>query len=249
MPVCVLFGVSLILASAGSAPAADQGETKAIVDKALKARGGEAKLAKLKAASWKSKGTAVYNGEDIPFTADWTLEGARKNRIDADAESNSETIKVVIVLNGDKGWFDLAGNVDELNDDRLKEEQERAYVEWLTTLLPLKDKSLKLSPLGESKVADRDAVGISVSSKGHRDVSLYFDKAKGRLLKSETRVKDVDQGAELTQVVLYSDFKESDGVTHPTKLSYKRDGNRYIEMEISDFKLEEKAEGKLFEKP
>jgi len=248
-PLWIIFGVALILVIARSGPAADQGDTEAVVEKALKAHGGEAKLAKLRAASWKAKGTAVYNGEDIAFRADWTLHGPRKNRINAQAEANGASIKVVLLLNGDKAWIDVAGNREQLDGDRLKEEKERAYVEWLTTLLPLKDKHLKLSPLGESKVAGRDAVGITVHSKGHRDVGLYFDKAKGRLLKSETRAKDVEQGTEVTQEVLYSGFKESDGVLHATKWAYKRDGNRYIDMEVSEFKLEEKADPELFEKP
>jgi hypothetical protein len=247
-PLCVWFGVGLVLALTGPVRADDQGETRALVDKAIKALGGKDKLARFKAATWKAKGT-LYGNEEVSFEAEWTVQGPEKHRIEADAEANGQKFKVFIVLNGDMGWFKLADNSEDLNKDRLTEEKERAYLDWLTTFLPLQDKGLKLSPLGEMKIDDRPAVGLTVSSKDHREVNLYFDKEKGLLLKSETRVKDVDRGVEVGQEILYSDFKEIDGVPRPTKVSYKRDGQRYIEMEISEFKLLEKADDSLFSMP
>src|SRR5262249_17540947 len=151
--------------------------------------------------------------------------------------------------NGDKGWVKLNDNLDELDQDALKEEKDLLYVNSLTMIGPLADKELSFAPLGESKVNDKPAVGVKVSSKGHRDVNLYFDKDNGLLVKMEVRVKDMMSGQELAQEVLYSDYKEIEGIKRPMKSTIKRDGKVFVEVTWSDYKILEKLDDKTFEKP
>ena len=58
-------------------------------------------------------------------------------------------------------------------------QQQRIY---LSQVLPLTDKTYPLTGAGEAKVNDRPAVGVKVTARGHRDVTLYFDKESGLLL-------------------------------------------------------------------
>lgn len=241
-------GAFLLLGIVTSAWAGSPADLKAIVDKAVKAVGGEAKLAKFKAATWKTKGTVVINDE-IPFAADWTVQGPAHSRIDADVEVNGQSLLVVLITNGDESWIKVGDTTVDRDKDQLAEDRERAYLNWLTALLPLTDKSLKLAPLGELKIDDQLAVGLLVSCKGHRDVNLFFDKKTGRLLKSETRVKDLQSGVERTQEGFYSNYKEMDGAPRPTRVAYKRDNKPYLTLEISDFKLHESVDDNLFAKP
>src|SRR5262245_58246934 len=62
-------GVSLCLTVAAGAVRAQQDEARALVDKAIKAHGGEKAMAKVKAAQVSSKGT-VHQMGGIPFTAE-----------------------------------------------------------------------------------------------------------------------------------------------------------------------------------
>ena len=61
--------VAVLVFGLGSATrAADDKEAKAILDKAIKALGGEEKLSKVKAATWKGKGTNQIDGAANAFT-------------------------------------------------------------------------------------------------------------------------------------------------------------------------------------
>ncbi|TMQ33295.1 MAG: hypothetical protein E6K70_13850, partial [Planctomycetota bacterium] len=59
----------------GSARADDAKDPQAILDKAIKALGGEEKLSKVKAASWKGKGTINFGGNEMEFTSQTTAQG------------------------------------------------------------------------------------------------------------------------------------------------------------------------------
>ena len=70
---------------------------------------------------------------------------------------------------------------------QLRELQEGGYASWVTTLLPLKGQEFTLALAGEEKIRDQPAVGVLVSSRGRRDVTLFFDKESRLLVKTETR--------------------------------------------------------------
>jgi hypothetical protein len=54
---------------------ADDKDAKAILDKAIAALGGEEKLGKAQAFSWKSKGTIVFNGNENEMNNQVTVKG------------------------------------------------------------------------------------------------------------------------------------------------------------------------------
>ena len=58
-----------------------------------------------------------------------------------------------------------------------------------------------------------------------------------------------DSGKEVTQEVLYSDYKEVDGIKHPMKITINRDGDKCLDGETTDLKLVEKLDESEFAKP
>jgi len=117
------------------------------------------------------------------------------------------------------------------------------------TLIPLKDKAVNLSTLGEIKVDDRPALGVRVSSKGHRDINLYFDKETHLLVKSEMRVKVEATGMEANQETFYGGHKEVGGIKEPMKFVIKRDGKPYLNAEVEEVRRGEKVDDSVFAKP
>jgi len=102
----------------------------------------------------------------------------------------------------------------------------------------LKDKWLKLSPLGEMTICDRAALGIKVARKGHPDLDLYFDKETHLPLKCSLKVwKRGD--LEVTIEWLFSEFKEFAGFKHPTKIALTNENEKVLELEIVEIKAEE----------
>src|SRR6266849_10600758 len=96
--------VVLVFGLSGPGRAADPKNANAILDKAIKALGGEAKLSKIKAASWKAKGTITIMGNDNEYTAQATIQGLDHFRQEFEGEFGGNKFKAVTVLAGDKGW-------------------------------------------------------------------------------------------------------------------------------------------------
>ncbi len=233
----------LMFAGASAMRADDQADARAIIDKAMKALGGQEQLADVKAVTWKEKGTYYGRGKGEPYTGTFAVEKPDKFRMVIEGV-------FTLVLNGDTAWTKMNDETKEMTNEQLAEQKEQHYASLVRTLTPLSGKAFKLAPLGEIKVAKSPAVGVKVSHKGHRDVNLYFDKETGLLVKSEFRVKASEQGGkEVEQETFYSDYKAFDGVKFPQKIVVKRDGKQFVEAEASEFKPAAKLDKSLFDKP
>jgi hypothetical protein len=240
----------VLVAFSGLARADEQGDVQAIADKAIKAHGGAEKLAKGKASTTKAKGKFYGFGDAIDYTLDSSTQPPDKIRNEIQGEAMGNKFSFIQVIQGDKGWNSSNGTTEELSDEQLKEGKENLYANWVAQMLPITGKDFKMAALGEVKVGDKEAVGLKVSSKGHRDISLFFDKKTGMLLKRETMVKDLMAGgSDATEEVLYLEYKEKDGVQYASKVTINRDGKKYIESEITEYKPAEKLDDKVFEKP
>ena len=219
-----------------------------MVDKALKAMGGEAKVAKFKAGTWKGKATGQDGGNEIVLINEGMWQGTDKLRIDAEITVGGQTEKVQAVINGDKGWVKVKDMVRNAPDGELPMMKSALYAMRMPHLLPdLKGKEFTLSNLGEVKVGDKPALGIGVAHKDRKDVSLFFDKETGLPAKSEVHITD-PSGKELTIEYLYSDYKDADGIKHPMKITIKADGKE-IDLELSEIKSKDKVEDSEFAKP
>jgi hypothetical protein len=238
----------LVLAATGQARADDDTAVRALVDKAVQAQGGQDKLAKLPAVMAKLKGTFHGLGVAAAFTGEFAAQGPDRSKFDIEGEAGGQKFRLVHVLHGDKGWVKFDDDTEELDKEDLAAAREEAYGEWVATLVPLKDKAFRLAPLGEITIDKRPALGVTVSSKGHRDVNLYFDKATGLLVKTEARVKD-DGGQEMTEETFLDEYKEVQGTKQATKLTVKRDGKLYLECEVTEYQLAEKLDDSVFAKP
>jgi hypothetical protein len=138
----------------------------------------------------------------------------------------------------------------DMEKEQLDDVKEAMYAMQLVTLLPLKDKAVTLKPAGDAQVDGQPATAVTVSSKGHGDVKLFFDKKTGLVVRTERRTKAFDQGgAEVIQEVNYSNHKDVDGVKMPMKILINRDGKKYIEAEHSEFKITDKLDEATFAKP
>jgi len=245
--LCGSLVACLHLACSGVLRAEVKDEARAVVDKALKAVGGEAKLAKFKAGTWKAKMTASEGGNDLAITTDGSWQGLNQYHIDAEATRDGRTYAVTFIINGDKGWAKRKEAVDEAKEELPMVKNGLYAMRAPHLLAEFKGKDFKLSYLGEMKVNDKAAVGVSVAHKDWKDISVYFDKEDGLPVKCEIRQTD-PQGKEITAEFFYSDYKEMDGMKHPTKVLIRFDGKEAT-MEFSEIKAKDKVEDSEFAKP
>jgi outer membrane lipoprotein-sorting protein len=249
---CVLGVAAVVSAAVGTVQSGDPAEPRAIIDRAIKALGGEANLSKHKAITMKGGGMYYGAGDGVPYTGEWAFQLPGQMRVAIDSKAGDQPFRFVIVVNGDKAWNKFGDNeVMEMNKEQVAEQRERLYANWVATLVPLKDKAFKLAALGEVKVQDLAAVGVRVSREGHRDISVYFDKVSGLPCKTETVVKNIENGGdqEVQQEAFASDYKEFDGVKHYTKSVMKRDGKRFVDVEFSEIRPAEKLDDSIFARP
>jgi len=239
--------VALLGASTAPAPAAD--DTRAIIDKAIKATGGAATIDKHKASKSKGKGTLSIMGTDVDFTSESTSQFPNKFKEQLNLEVMGQKIALTIVYNGEKGWVNTNGNTMELEDQMAKELKDAAHAQRVSRLTTLKDKMYKLAPLGEVKVNDKPAVGVKVSTEGQRDVSLYFYKDNGLLAKVERRVLDQQAGQEVTEERIMLEYQDVDGQKAAKKILVNRDGKKYLESEVEQVKYLDKLDDSEFAKP
>ncbi len=248
----VCLAVAVALAAAGAARAEQKSDAKAVVEKAIKATGGEDNLAKLKSFTFKMKGKWYGMGDGIDYTGEAAVQLPDKSRVTIESDVGGNKFAFIQVSNGDKLWTKIGDDSKAVEDkDQIKEAKEDRYADQVASLLPLvKEKGFKLEPVGEVKVDGKPAVGVKVSHEGHRDINLFFDKESGLLVKSEHVIKDaMAGGAEQQQETIYSDFKEVGGVKHAMKVVINRDGKKYIDSEVSDLVPNAKLDEKTFEKP
>jgi len=224
----------------------EDAKVRRVVAKAIKAHGGADKLKKFQASVSKSKGKFYGLGEAIEYTEEMSIQLPDRSRIDIDATN----FKFVQVFKGDKGWQKIGDNTIDMTKEQVAERQEEMRAAVVSHLAALTDKAYELSALGDMKVGDRMAVGVRVQHKDHRDVSLFFDKENGLLLKSETRGKDtMNEGKEFASETFFSAYKKVEGVMVAHKIDIKRDGKQFVEAEMSEVKLSEKLDDSVFTKP
>ena len=243
--------VLLALVMATSAPTrADEGRaTNAVLDKAVRALGGEEKLSQVKAATWRARGKIRVEGKDRDFTSEAAVQGLDQFREELVTEILGRKEKAVAVLYGTKGYRHVADVHLELSESDI------ADLKWTVslvvipaTLVPLKTKAYKLEALAEEKVGGRPAVGIRATGPEGKDFRIYFDKESGLPVKLLAEVSGAGGGT-FPYEATYADYKDFGGIKKATKITIRRDGEPYLEQEISDFKIVDKLDEKAFLKP
>jgi hypothetical protein len=238
-----------IVVGLGGPARADDKEATAILDKAIKALGGEEKLAKVKAAKWKTKGTIAFGGNDNPVTLETTVQGLDHIRSEFEGEFGDNTIKGVTILAGDKGWRQFGDNTMELDKEGVANEKRTVYLSVVpVAVLPLKGKEFKVAVAKEEKIGGKDAVGLKVTGPDGKDFTIHFDKESGLPVRVVAKVIGF-MGEEFEQETAYGDYKEMDGIQKATKIDAKRDGEKFINQKLTEFKVLDKVDPKMFAEP
>ena len=105
---------------------ADEKDAKAVIDKAIKAMGGEEKLAKVRVITWKIKGMLTFDGNDGEIKGAEVSEGLDRDRRDFEADVNGTPVIGAMVVSGDKGWRKFGEAVTALDADAVAGEKRNA---------------------------------------------------------------------------------------------------------------------------
>jgi hypothetical protein len=231
-----------ILALAGPAHAGDKA-AREILDRAIKAHGGEKAMTRAAQLRRRDTGSLVTFNGTIKFSSEVVRSLPDRLRLSVDTGK----IKVISVLNGNKGWSTDGGPAVELLPARVQELREEAYVQWAATLVPLTKTGFTLTTLPKTRVGGDSALGIKVVRKGYPELRLYFLERSGLLARIEREAREA--GLKVDKEYLYSGYKVFDGVKLPTSHTELINGKKFTEFTSSDVSFPARIDEKTFAKP
>jgi hypothetical protein len=241
---------AVLIALAPAVRAADD-DPKAIVLKAIKAHGGEEFMSKNKAAQIKNKGKIDIPGVgEVDFTQEVAYMLPDKLRESFEIKVMGQNLAIQTLVFGDKVSIELNGKEID-GGDKIKEAMKSiGHVMTVGRLVPLvKEKGYELSLIGEDKVEGKKVIGIRVTKKDQKDVSVYFDKETGLLAKLEFRSVAPGSDTEITEERIVKEYeKNKDGIPMPKKVMVKHDGKTFLEAEVLEIKYFEKLDDSEFKK-
>jgi hypothetical protein len=243
-----ILAMSLVLGLSQLARSDDQ-EAKAVIDKAVNALGGAEKLNAAKAVTWKSKGKIIIEDNENKYTSKVAVRGLNHFRQEFEGEFNGNPIKGVTVLDGDKAWRKFGEDTNKIEDEALANEKRVVYLQIVAqTPTYLYENGFKVEPAKEEKVDGKPAAVLKVTGPEGKNFELFFDKQSGLPVRFTATVNDF-QGEEYKHETTFSDYKDFDGLKRATKTETKRNGKKFIEAEVTDFKVVDKLEPKTFAEP
>jgi hypothetical protein len=244
--ISAVMATALLLGTCLAGQAAEVGDANAVLDRAIKAIGGEEKLGKIKGMSWKAKGILTFMENDNEFTSEWTAEGIDRVRSEFEGDFGGNKFRGVTVLAGDKGWRDFGGELSEMDRDALANEKRNVYLALVpVTLVPLKGKEFKLGAVAEESVGGKPAVSLKAIGPDGKEFTLFFDRESHLPIKTIGKVIGF-MGDEFTQEAMLSDYREMGGIKKATKIELKRNGETFITQQITEFKLLDTVDPKTF---
>lgn len=238
-------GLLIVLFAGTPWAAADEQEASQILERAIKAHGGEEAMLRAAQSRRTDTGLQAVLANDLPFVSQVTRSLPERVRLDLELDKK---ISTTLVLDGTRGWQkDGTGPTTPLPSARVRELREEAYVWWLATLVPLTKPGFTIASIPGIKVDGEATAGLRVTRRGYADAKLYFNVRNGLLTKIERRV--AEGGREVDKEYLYANFREFQGATLPTKEIVKVNGNRFTEMTISNYSFPEKLGAGAFGRP
>lgn len=217
------------------APCSEKDDPRAIIEKAIAAQGGEKAVAKVRMMRRVIKGSVVVdpNLPAAPMTYEDLWQLPLRYRSVMETVIHGVNTRQVDIINGDEGWTSLNGKTQRLTGDAHAELLEGRYAEGLEWLLRLREKDFDLSVATEEKVGERPALGVTVKAKGHRSVTLYFDRETMLLVKRVNQVRQPD-GRLVVMEVFFSDHQYFEGAKLWTKSHASLNGRKFVEGEVSE---------------
>jgi len=240
--------LGLTIAALGAVPGFAEDSPELIIKKAVEMHGGADALNKYKAGSAKMTGEMSLSGMDITFTGDmiYALPDKFKMTLEVDA---GVKLTIVQVANGTKYKQTINNMVIPLKEAERAELLQSAMMQEVSQLTPLLGgKKYTLKREKDADVKGNPAAVILVTAKGFKDTKLFFDNRTLMLVKTERKglAPAMDEPKEVTEETFLSDFKKVEGVQQPMKIVVHHDGKMFMTMTMTDSKLMEKADEKIF---
>ncbi|HTJ42043.1 MAG TPA: insulinase family protein [Kofleriaceae bacterium] len=224
----------------------DVAVAKKVLDDALAAKGGEAKLRALKSVDMTAAGSisATQNGQtqSMDVKVQRRFSQPDKIRVDVEIHAPMGTLAIAYAVVGKSGWQQTPQGVVDIPTEQLMLLAEQEWTDPEFVLLRFKDKGVVVRPLPDQKVDGVDCSVVNVTSPDQMSVAIFIDK-KTHLIK---QLAYPDQGGVTFDV--FDDYKAVDGIQVAQHRVNKNEAES-IDLKVSDIKLNGKLGDDLFARP
>ena len=222
-----------------------QAEGKRLLDEALAAKGGEAKLRAIKTIDMTAKGQISGKGQppiDIAIQRRVVLPD--KVRVDVTLTTPMGPMAIAYAVAAGAGWQQSPQGVTDIPADQLELLERQQWTDPELVLLRHKEKGAEVRALPDQKGEDgADYTLVNVTSADKRKtVTIFLDK-KSHLVK---QLAYPDQGAVTFDV--FDDYKVVDGIQVAHKRQSKNDVEQ-LDLAVSAVKLGSAIGGDAFARP
>jgi hypothetical protein len=153
------------------------------------------------------------------------------------------------LLAGDKGSRQFGDNHSDMDAAAIANQKQAVYLQMIpVTMLSLKDKAFKVEGIADETVGGKPQTGLKVTPADGKEFKIYFDKDTGLPVRLVAKVAGFN-GMEFTQETTFADYKAMAGIKKATKIVSKRDGMKFIDQEITEFKVLDSVDSKVFTDP
>jgi len=206
-------------------PAADPA---AILDRAIKAAGGEAALRRASVLKWRGR-AAVHAGERrITLEGRWIVEPPDRAVVATWETDRGEASTRRLILLGSEGWMERGGERTPMTPEVVANERDQFYLYSVMRLLPLREPGVRLSATGPRS--------LRVEREGRPTVEMIFD-GSGRLDRMRTQVLDPASGRRVSEEITLEGAIAAGGVQWPLRLFITQDGTPFFDLELTELAI------------
>jgi zinc protease len=178
---------------------------KAVLDSALAAKGGEAKLRAIKTMKMSASGTTLVQGQTAKLDVARIMVLPDKMRIDATLDLGQK-VEISIGIDGNKGWNKDPSGLTDIQTDALAAVAFERWRDPEFILLRHLEKGTAVAPLSDDKINGRGHAVLRMTSPMGVNVTIFVD----RETKLISRIAFEEGGA--VSVDDFSDYRLVNGI-------------------------------------
>jgi zinc protease len=232
------FQPASFIAPAGPGPTAQREEAKMLLDKAIGAKGGLAKLRGIKTVRSEGTVTAHSAGQPVPFGIVTSIEYPERYRVDADTPGG----KVAQVYADGRYWIQDASGINEMPAAARGPIQSSVQRDIVRVLLKAAEGLLVVRGVDSD---DPLRGAIEVSGEGMAPLTLVINRDNGLIEKARYLVGPGEGRGEEE----YSDYRNVNGIQVPFHTVVRRAGLSPVERDIKTVRFNVPLPPGLFTKP
>jgi hypothetical protein len=234
----LVVGCAVLLASAERNVRADEPKAEQIIEKAIRAHGGQDRLKGLSGFTYKTR--TVYE-KGPTWSYEYAFEAPLRYRscVGTGAEGK---IASIVVVDGNQGWLKSGAAETTAYPPTFLDTMKKFTIPYLgpRSMLRLldrqKNRQCHFSTVAECTIDGHQAVGVRMKLQDGPQETWYFDKETGLLLKEESSTRRFES-EDILYTTTYEDYKTFDGFPMARKIASYQDGKLTSTRELIEFKV------------